>query len=94
MEKTVKKKRNSKEVSLTVLDDLFQANSHPEALAYSKVSEEIKKEFVFYWGKEREDDMITKENFKMYFEDVSFSVKEDSIFEKILSSFGYNIINN
>lgn len=84
------KKKTASYVSLSILDDIFDANNHPEAVSYKKVSDEIKKEFVSYWNKEREDDIITKNNFILYFEDVSFSVKNDDDFVKILSAFGFN----
>lgn len=54
------------------------------------VSSEIKKEFIYYWGKEREDDMVSKENFIRYFTDISFSIKENSDFNQVLASFGYS----
>lgn len=68
---------------------MLNANYHPEAISYSTVSEEIKREFVFYWNNDREDDMIKNYQFMKYFEDVSASVKEDSVFLEILGAFGF-----
>ena len=89
MTKTKAKKSNYKDVSLSVIDGLFNANYHPEAINYQKVAVEIKLEFVNYWGKDRNDDLITKEGFIQYFEDVSLAVKDDKSFLDILGSFDY-----
>lgn len=79
-----------KEVSLTSLCNVFDPNVHPEAISYQKVSTEIKSEFEFYWCKQREDDCITRQNFCLYFDDVSFSVQSDETFKKILEAFGFS----
>jgi len=89
MEETRKRKNYDSDISLSVLESLFNANLHPEAINYQKVANEIKNEFTFYWDKLRKDDLISKENFIIFFDDVSFSVKEDEDFLKILSSFGF-----
>lgn len=74
---------------MNILDGLFNANYHPEALNYQKMADEIKYEFVNCWNNERNDDLITKDNFLMYFEDVSLAVKDDNSFIEILGAFGF-----
>lgn len=76
-------------VSFRVLENIFDENSHPEALSYLKVSGELRKDLSRYWDNEKKDDIITKPSFFLFFDDVSQSTPTPEDFLRILQSFGF-----
>lgn len=89
MRKTLEAKKNPNFISLTVLEQLFDPNQHPEALSYQTVYSVLKNEFLTHWDKEKEDDMISLKNFLIFFTDISNSTNCDKKFEQIIRSFGF-----
>ena len=69
-------------------------NYHPEALKLRKDHVKIEKEFVQSWGYLKEDDLITENNFREFFEDISACFEEEEEFEKCMYAISCSYIQN
>ena len=63
-------------------------NYHHEVMTYMKSAAQVKKEYLLTWDNLKEDDLITEEQFMIYFCDVSICIENDSDFQQCLYALG------
>lgn len=76
-------------VFFSKLQKLADMKYHPEALRYTKSIPELRKEYQNCWGPFKIEDVISEENFRDFFYDVSTVVVNDKDFTQILKTLGY-----
>ena len=64
-------------------------NFHPEAIKFIKNVPDLKREYENNWMKSKEEDIITEDDFRQFFYDVSTCVPNDVDFTHILKALGY-----
>ena len=55
---------------------------------YKKTYNQIKEEYLTVWDNLKEDDIITYDNFQLFFKDISTCIIKDEDFEDVLKSLG------
>ena len=63
-------------------------NYHPEAMKFFKTAPEIEHDYLISWDNLQEDDRVTYQQFREYFNDISTCVDDDEDF-KIFKSLGF-----
>ena len=64
-------------------------NFHPEAIKFIKNVPDLIREYENNWMKSKEEDIITEDDFRQFFYDVSTCVPNDVDFTQILKALGY-----
>ena len=64
-------------------------NFHPEAIKFIKNIPDLIREYENNWMKSKEEDIITEDDFRQFFYDVSTCVPNDVDFTQILKALGY-----
>ena len=71
------------------LDDiakLYDASQHPEVISGKKTEQDIFMEYMSLWDTQVKDGIVTLDEFKEYYKDISASVDTDEEFVAILKS--------
>ena len=63
-------------MTLDEIARIYDASQHPDVASGRKTEEEVLQEFMSMWDKEK-DGIITFEEFKEYYEDVSANIDND-----------------
>jgi len=71
------------------LISLANMNYHPEAVKFLKTVPDLVEEYKINWDNLKEDNIVTEDNFKQYFYDISSCVKSDDDFTQVLKALGY-----
>ena len=62
---------------------------HPEVMRYQKSANQVRLEYQNFWDKYKIEDVISEEQFKQFFYDISSVVENDKDFTQILKALGY-----
>ena len=86
----VKEKNKDKNIVLfSKLERFADMRFHPEVMRYQKSANQVRLEYQKYWDKYKIEDVISEEQFKQFFYDVSSVVENDRDFIQILKALGY-----
>ena len=76
-------------ISLSNLLRIADMNYHPEAIKFVKSVPDLRREYESILGKVANQDIISEDDFRQFFYDVSTCVPNDSDFTQILRALGY-----
>ena len=76
-------------ISLSNLLRIADMNYHPEAIKFVKSVPDLRREYESILGKVAIQDIISEDDFRQFFYDVSTCVPNDSDFTQILRALGY-----
>ena len=76
-------------ISLSNLLKIADMNYHPEAIKFVKSVPDLRREYESILGKVANQDIISEDDFRQFFYDVSTCVPNDSDFTQILRALGY-----
>ena len=76
-------------ISLSNLLKIADMNYHPEAIKFVKSVPDLRREYETILGKVANQDIISEDDFRQFFYDVSTCVPNDSDFTQILRALGY-----
>ena len=76
-------------ISLSNLLRIADMNYHPEAIKFVKSVPDLRREYETILGKVANQDIISEDDFRQFFYDVSTCVPNDSDFTQILRALGY-----
>ena len=62
---------------------------HTEVMRYQKSANQVRLEYQNFWDKYKIEDVISEEQFKQFFYDISSVVENDRDFIQILKALGY-----
>ena len=76
-------------ITLTNLLRLADMNYHPDAIKFIKSVIDLRREYENVLRKVADGDIISEDNFRQFFYDVSTCVANDNVFTQILRALGY-----
>ena len=76
-------------ISLSILLRMADMNYHPNAIKFIKTVIDLRREYELVLKKVAKDNIITEDDFRQFFYDVSTCVANDSDFTQILRALGY-----
>ncbi len=86
----VKEKNSEKNfVFFSKLERIADMRFHPEVMRYQKSANQVRLEYQNFWDKYKIEDVISEEQFKQFFYDISSVVENDRDFIQILKALGY-----
>ena len=89
-----RRKHDDQYIHFSDICKYMNMNYHLEALKLRKDHVKIEKEFVQSWGYLKEDDLITLNNFREFFEDISACFPDEDEFEKCMYAISYSYLQN
>lgn len=78
-----------KYISFANLEKIIDFNYHPEVTRFMKTAKDVTNEFRTSWDSLKEDDLISEDNFREFYYDVSALFEKDEEFTQCLKSLGY-----
>ena len=76
-------------ISIKNLLKICDMNYHPEAIKFIKSVIDLRREYESIWKKITKEDVISEDDFRQFFYDVSTCVANDADFTQILRALGY-----
>lgn len=70
------------------LEKKFDEHLHPEVQAYKRISNEVRSDYFKLWAEHKEDNLVNKENFVRFFQDIANSIVEEKDFIQAMRSCG------
>jgi len=71
-------------VTLADLEVAYDCNQHPQIISGEKSTDEVLYEFMAQWDTQKRDGIVTRDEFRDYYKDVSASIDEDDYFELMM----------